>query len=259
MPSVFRVALATLVSSLRSRRALALENLALRHQRAVLRQAARSRPLGQAFAFVRGMAETAPRFVMRDRHAIYGAAFAKRVESMGIEEIISAPRSPWQNPYVKQVIGSIRRDCLDHVIVLGENHLPSRHDVERRVRQREPDASLACQAFAGPAARREDGAGDRHAAGRWSPPPLLAPRGVGHRPPPNGSFENALPECSRRRVRLAGRRGAGRFDRSTGTPCLRAVERISAADDVFGTTGGNVRGARERLAHERIPFARSAL
>jgi transposase InsO family protein len=42
---------------------------------------------------------------------------------MGIEEVVSAPRSPWQNPYVERLIGSIRRECLNHVIVFGENHL----------------------------------------------------------------------------------------------------------------------------------------
>ncbi len=60
---------------------------------------------------------------MRDRDGIYGAAFRRRVTNMGIEEVVSAPRSPWQNPYVERLFGSIRRECLDHIIVLGENHL----------------------------------------------------------------------------------------------------------------------------------------
>ncbi|KKL27715.1 hypothetical protein LCGC14_2382360, partial [marine sediment metagenome] len=47
------------------------------------------------------------------------------VEAMGIEEVITAPRAPWQNPYVERVIGSIRRECLDHVIILNERHLRS--------------------------------------------------------------------------------------------------------------------------------------
>jgi len=67
--------------------------------------------------------EEAPRFLIRDRDGIYGDAFSKRVESMGIEEVPTAPRSPWQNPYCERVIGSIRRECLDHVIVLNERHL----------------------------------------------------------------------------------------------------------------------------------------
>jgi putative transposase len=64
-----------------------------------------------------------PRYLMRDRDGIYGEVFQRRVKYFGIEEIASAPRSPWQNPYVERVIGSIRRDCLDHMIVLNETHL----------------------------------------------------------------------------------------------------------------------------------------
>jgi putative transposase len=67
--------------------------------------------------------DTAPRFLTRDRDAIYGSAFRRRVENLGIEEVVSAPRSPWQNPYVERLIGSIRRECTDHLIVFGENHL----------------------------------------------------------------------------------------------------------------------------------------
>ena len=65
--------------------------------------------------------EEAPRFLLRDRDGIYGDYFQKRVKDMGIEEVLIAPRSPWQNPYCERVIGSIRRDCLDHVIVLNES------------------------------------------------------------------------------------------------------------------------------------------
>jgi putative transposase len=64
-----------------------------------------------------------PRFLIHDRDAIYGSAFTARVESMSIEEVPTAPRSPWQNPYCERVIGSIRRECLDHVIVINEAHL----------------------------------------------------------------------------------------------------------------------------------------
>jgi transposase InsO family protein len=65
----------------------------------------------------------APRFMVRDRDGIYGEAFRSRVEGMNIEEICIAPRSPWQNCFVERMIGSIRRECLNHVIVLNENHL----------------------------------------------------------------------------------------------------------------------------------------
>jgi transposase InsO family protein len=67
--------------------------------------------------------DTAPRYLLRDRDGIYGSAFQKRVGSMGITEVKTAPRSPWQNPFVERLIGSIRRECLDHVIVLSDRHL----------------------------------------------------------------------------------------------------------------------------------------
>jgi len=67
--------------------------------------------------------DTAPRYLLRDRDGVYGAAFSKRITGLGIEEVKTAPQSPWQNPFVERLVGSIRRDCLDHVIVLGEAHL----------------------------------------------------------------------------------------------------------------------------------------
>jgi transposase InsO family protein len=67
--------------------------------------------------------DTAPRYLIRDRDCIYGARFRNRAKSLGIEEVITAPRSPWQNPYVERLIGSIRRECLNHVIIFNERHL----------------------------------------------------------------------------------------------------------------------------------------
>jgi putative transposase len=67
--------------------------------------------------------DTAPAYLLRDRDATYGDVFRQRVKGMQIEEILTAPRSPWQNPFAERLIGSIRRDCLDHVIVLSERHL----------------------------------------------------------------------------------------------------------------------------------------
>ncbi len=67
--------------------------------------------------------DEAPRFLLRDRDGIYGVDFRERIMHMGIEEVVTAPRSPWQNPYVERLIGSIRRECIDHVIVLNETHL----------------------------------------------------------------------------------------------------------------------------------------
>ena len=67
--------------------------------------------------------DRAPRFMVRDRDGIYGEAFSSRVEGMNIEEICIAPRSPWQNCFVERMIGTIRRERLNHVIVLNQNHL----------------------------------------------------------------------------------------------------------------------------------------
>jgi putative transposase len=67
--------------------------------------------------------DTAPRWLLRDRDAIYGEAFRQRVAGMAIEEVLSGPFSPWQNPYVERLIGSVRRDCLNHIVILGERHL----------------------------------------------------------------------------------------------------------------------------------------
>jgi putative transposase len=67
--------------------------------------------------------ERAPRYLLRDRDSIYSTACQQRVQNMGIEEVKIAPRSPWQSPYVERLIGSIRRECLDDVIVLNERHL----------------------------------------------------------------------------------------------------------------------------------------
>ena len=67
--------------------------------------------------------DTAPKYLLRDRDGIYGVIFRQRLKNMVINEVVTAPRSPWQNPFVERLIGSIRRDCLDHVIVLNESHL----------------------------------------------------------------------------------------------------------------------------------------
>ena len=67
--------------------------------------------------------DTAPRFLLRDRDGIYGNDFQRIVHSLGIRQVMIAPRSPWQNPFAERVIGSMRRECLDHVIVLNEQHL----------------------------------------------------------------------------------------------------------------------------------------
>jgi hypothetical protein len=67
--------------------------------------------------------DTAPRYMLRDRDKIYGEDFRERVQGMGITEVKIAPQSPWQSPYAERLVGSVRRECLDHVIVMGEKHL----------------------------------------------------------------------------------------------------------------------------------------
>jgi putative transposase len=74
--------------------------------------------LREAFPF-----DQPPRYLLRDRNAIFGADFRREVIDMGIQEVLSTPRSPWQRAYIERVIGSIWRECLDHVIVFDESSL----------------------------------------------------------------------------------------------------------------------------------------
>jgi transposase InsO family protein len=67
--------------------------------------------------------EQAPRYLVRDRDAAYGEVFARRVRSLGIRDRPTSPRSPWQNGHAERLIGSIRRECVDHVVVISERHL----------------------------------------------------------------------------------------------------------------------------------------
>jgi len=77
-----------------------------------------ARQLVEAFPFV-----SKPKYLHRDRDSIFGWEFQRCVESLGIEQIVSAPRSPWQNAFAERVIGTIRRECTDHIIPLSESHL----------------------------------------------------------------------------------------------------------------------------------------
>ena len=67
--------------------------------------------------------DEAPDYLIRDRDGSYGQAVTKRLAAMGIRDHPTAPRSPWQNGHAERLIGSIRRECLDHAVVLGEAHL----------------------------------------------------------------------------------------------------------------------------------------
>jgi hypothetical protein len=64
-----------------------------------------------------------PRFRIRDRDSTYAPEFRRQVKAMGVEEVITGTKCPWQNPYCERVIGSIRRECTDHIIPLGQRHL----------------------------------------------------------------------------------------------------------------------------------------
>ncbi|MCP3866882.1 MAG: transposase family protein [Gammaproteobacteria bacterium] len=75
----------------------------------------------EAFPF-----DTAPSYLIRDGDGIYGERVTRRIESLGIDEVITAPASPWQNAYVERVIGTLRRELFDHVIVFNERHLKRR-------------------------------------------------------------------------------------------------------------------------------------
>jgi transposase InsO family protein len=74
--------------------------------------------LREAFAFT-----SPPKYLLRDRDSIYGLEFQHLAQALELEELPIAPRSPWQSPYVERLIGSVRRECLDHVIVLNRSHL----------------------------------------------------------------------------------------------------------------------------------------
>jgi transposase InsO family protein len=147
--------LATFVGNLfRSRRRLEIDNLFLRHQLNIaMRRAPRRLQLhGSLFAFLvvshgrrqllwfavtrhptadwlaQQIAEAfpwdmAPRYLIRDNDSAYGQAFTNRVRRMGIRDRPIAPRSPWQNSYIERLIGTLRRECLDHILIFGERHL----------------------------------------------------------------------------------------------------------------------------------------
>jgi transposase InsO family protein len=107
----------------------------------------------------------APRYLIRDRDGAYGESFIRRLEAMGIRDRPSSARSPWQNGHAERLIGSIRRDCLDHVVVFGERHL--RHllnSYQRYYNEVRTHLSLQKDAPIPPAVR---------SAGRIVPVPLL--------------------------------------------------------------------------------------
>ena len=120
--------------------------------------------------------DSAPRYVIRDRDSVYGALVRARIKAMGIEEVVTAPRSPWQNPFVERVIGSIRRECLDHLIVVDERHLrrilASDFDYYHRSRTH---LSLGKDSpVPRPVESAKDRQDHRRSTGRWTPSSLRA-------------------------------------------------------------------------------------
>jgi transposase InsO family protein len=76
-----------------------------------------AQPIVEAFPW-----DAAPRSWLRDRDGLYGVGVSGRVHSLGIREVKTAPQSPWQTPYGERLMGTLRRDCLDHMVVLDETH-----------------------------------------------------------------------------------------------------------------------------------------
>src|SRR5262249_9120631 len=121
-------------------------------------------------------------YLLRDRDQVYGERFRQRMKGMRIGEVLTAPHSPWQNPFVERLIGSVRRECLEHVVVLGERHL-------RRIltayfayyhRTRPPPSPTDTTSAPPRTANRAAGAGRDHpdSRGRWATSSLHPPRGL---------------------------------------------------------------------------------
>jgi transposase InsO family protein len=98
--------------------------------------------------------EQAPRYLIRDRDGAYGEVFIRRLRSMGIRDRPTSPRSPWQNGYAERLIGSIRRECLDHVVVFSERHLRHLLLSYMKILQWGPQASIPGKRCTGLARRR---------------------------------------------------------------------------------------------------------
>ena len=77
-----------------------------------------ARQVSEAFPW-----DWAPKYLIRDRDGVYGEVFQRRIRAMGIRDRPIAPSSPWQNCYAERLIGSIHRECVDHLVALGETHL----------------------------------------------------------------------------------------------------------------------------------------
>jgi hypothetical protein len=113
-----------------------------------------------------------PRYLIRDRDAVYGTAVIRRLRAMGIRDKPIAPGSPWQNCFAERMIGTIRRECVDHVIALGERHLRRVLEIVRRLLQFGENASIIEHGCTHPAAGSTDGTYCVVRHGRWPAPPI---------------------------------------------------------------------------------------
>jgi transposase InsO family protein len=115
--------------------------------------------------------DQAPEYLLRDRDSVYGEVVKRRLRGLGIRDRPTAPRSPKQNAYVERLIGSIRRECIDHVMVLGEGLAPD-HVHVRRLLQPRPPAFGPAQGCAGQPLYRAAWPDHCRARGRWAAPSL---------------------------------------------------------------------------------------
>ena len=123
---------------------------------------------------------TAPRYLIRDRDGAYGQSFRSTVTAMGVEEVVTAPRSPWQNPYVERLIGSVRRECLDHSINPQRAAFAAHSWPIPRLLSRFKDPPVDRQGHTGWSTRSAGRVrnGRFLAQGRWSASSLRTPRGL---------------------------------------------------------------------------------
>ena len=127
MLNLVRSLLFAALAFVETRHQLAVEILALRHQLAILKRSVKRPRSTNAdrglWVLLSRRWESAPRYLLRDRDGSYGKHFRGRVRNLGIEAVVIARRSSWQSPYVERVIGTLRRELVDHVIVINGRHL----------------------------------------------------------------------------------------------------------------------------------------
>src|SRR6267143_2327903 len=184
--------------------------------------------------------DSAPSYLLRDRDSIYGHAFRQRVKGMGVGEVLTAPHSPWQNPFAERLIGSIRRECLNQVLVLGERHCAASYPATsptitgRALTSR----SIRMHPTAGQLSARRTRQGHPDSRSRW-PPPSLCPTGGLSQPNRFATLRPVLPSgCSAAHLSSTSFRGGRMRPKCAQLPCLRpAVYRLLAFLACRGSIG----------------------